>query len=262
MFSVPYLGMSRNFCGKKFPYAASTIKSTSSARNASRNHSSFAFTGHSILSSAIPRFIASSATGDGAGSALFRPRPRGRPGCDTTAATSNRASALSAASSTRPKTSAAHSGVPKNTNRDFSTPLAPSSVPALRTALARRALIALTARTALVPLVPPHRRGLTARRIPALAVAAHAHRAHPNARRGRPPSTVCRLAASTFVDDGCLRSIVAPTHPISRVTIGQIPPSTSKRETRRLVGRRRRASTTDDVARATSRTNDVVDARV
>ncbi len=41
---------------------------------------------------------------------------------------------------------------------------------------------------------------------------ARAHRAHLDARRGRPPSTVCRLAASeTFVDDGCLRSIVAPT---------------------------------------------------
>jgi hypothetical protein len=255
--------MSRNFCGKKFPYAAVTIKSTSSARNASRNHSSFAFTGHSILSSAIPRFIASSATGDGAGSALFRPRPRGRPGCDTTAATSNRASALSAASSTRPKTSAAHSGVPKNTNRDFSTPLAPSSVPALRTALARRALIALTARTALVPLVPPHRRGLTARRIPALAVAAHARIARIptlDAVVRRPPSAASPRPRSSTTDVSARLSL-QPIQFLESQSV-KYPPSTSKRETRRLVGRRRRASTTDDVARATSRTSDVVDARV
>ena len=111
--------MSRNFCGRKFPYAAVTAKSISNFRNAFKNASSFAFSGHKIRSSVIPRCIASSATGDGAGASLLRPRPRGRPGCDTTAVTSNIESAALAASSMRPSTSLAQSGVPRNTTRDF-----------------------------------------------------------------------------------------------------------------------------------------------
>ena len=73
--------------------------------------------------------------------------------------------------------------------------------------------------------------------------------------------TVWRLAASTFVDDVSSRLSLQPIQFLESQSV-KYPPSTSKRETWRLVGRRRRASTTDDVARATSRTNDVVDARV
>mmetsp|Transcript_1500 Transcript_1500/g.5098 ORF Transcript_1500/g.5098 Transcript_1500/m.5098 type:complete len:271 (-) Transcript_1500:417-1229(-) len=86
MFSVPSLGMARNFCGSQLPYAAVTAKSGCSALNASRNAGSFAFVGHNTRSAGTPRRSAVTATGEGGGGPdLCRPRPRGRPGWLTTA---------------------------------------------------------------------------------------------------------------------------------------------------------------------------------
>mmetsp|Transcript_5676 Transcript_5676/g.20629 ORF Transcript_5676/g.20629 Transcript_5676/m.20629 type:complete len:354 (-) Transcript_5676:97-1158(-) len=128
MFSVPRRGMSRKRCGRKLPYAAVTIRSTSIARSVARKSSSFALTGHKIKSSGTPRVAASAATGDGGGGPLdFRPRPRGRPGWDTTAWTSNAASGVSAASNIALSAPAATSGVPRNTRRCFRAPPPSSS---------------------------------------------------------------------------------------------------------------------------------------
>jgi len=115
MFKVPNRGMSRNFCGRKFPYAAVTHKSKFIFTSVSKNSGSFAFTGFNSLDSSKPLSIASCVTGDGGGGPDdFLPRPLGRPGCDITAATSNKPFEFIDASCNRPKTFAATSGVPKN----------------------------------------------------------------------------------------------------------------------------------------------------
>ena len=115
MFKVPNRGMSRNFCGKKFPYAAVTHKSKFIFTSVSKNSGSFAFTGFNSLDSSKPLSIASCVTGDGGGGPDdFLPRPLGRPGCDITAATSNKPFEFIDASCNRPKTFATTSGVPKN----------------------------------------------------------------------------------------------------------------------------------------------------
>jgi hypothetical protein len=118
MFNVPNLGISRNFCGKKFPYAAVTHKSKFIFASVSKNSGSFAFAGFSSLASSTPLSMADCVTGDGGGGPDdFLPRPLGRPGCDITAAISNKPFEFTDASCNRSKTFAATSGVPKNATR-------------------------------------------------------------------------------------------------------------------------------------------------